>query len=105
MIEFDDDIFNPKRFAIMTVLFLFRKVTAGDLVKATGISWGSLSTHLSRLEKKGYVRRRKSIIKEGVRTVVEITEESYRKYGNELKKLEGFVNLIKSKRIVLSDQD
>jgi len=33
MIEFDEEIFNPKRFAIMTVLFLFRRVTEGDLAK------------------------------------------------------------------------
>lgn len=99
MIEFDEEIFNPKRFAIMTVLFLFRRVTEGDLAKTTGIQWGSLSTHLSRLEKRGYVIRRKSITKEGIRTVVEITEEGYKKYSKEIGKLERIVTLIQSKRL------
>ncbi len=99
MIEFDEDIFNPKRFAIMTILFLFRKVTEGDLAKTTGIQWGSLSTHLNRLEKKGYVKRRKSITNEGVRTVIEITEEGYRKYREEIEKLEKFVASIRLRRL------
>lgn len=48
----DDNIVHPKRIVIMTILFIFREMTEGELSKATGIDWGSLSTHLSRLEKK-----------------------------------------------------
>ncbi len=58
----------------MTVLFLFREITEGDLAKATKIDWGSLSTHLSRLERRGYIKRKKAITSRGVRTVVAITE-------------------------------
>ncbi len=76
----NDDIIHSKRFLIMTVLFVFREMTEGDLAKATGIGWGSLSTHLSRLEKKGYVKRKKAITKQGIRTVVSITKEGYEKY-------------------------
>jgi len=57
MIDFDEDVFNPKRFAILTVLFLFKEMTEGDLVKATGLSWGCLSTHVKRLEEKGFLER------------------------------------------------
>jgi DNA-binding MarR family transcriptional regulator len=87
MIEFDEDIFNPKRFAIMTVLFLFREMTEGDLAKAVGISWGSLSSHLKRLEEKGYVERKKVITSKGIRTVVRITRQGYLRYKDEVEKL------------------
>ena len=87
----DEDIVNPKRLLIMTVLFLMREVTEGDLAKATRIDWGSLSTHLSRLEKKGYVRRRKAITRKGVRTVVAITEKGYGKYVEEVRKLKSIL--------------
>jgi len=93
-VEFDEEIFNPKRFVIMTVLFLFKRLTEGDLVKATGIQWGSLSTHLSRLEKKGYIKRRRAITRKGVRTVVEITEYGYKKYREEIEKLRNFIVFI-----------
>ena len=54
----DNNIVHPKRIVIMTILFICREMTEGELSKATGINWGSLSTHLSRLEKRGYIERR-----------------------------------------------
>ncbi|WP_457548441.1 transcriptional regulator [Archaeoglobus sp.] len=85
--KFDDVVFHPKRFAILTVLFLFKEMTEGELAKAVGISWGSLSTHLKRLEEEGYIERRKAITIRGVRTVVKITKFGYSKYREEVEKL------------------
>jgi len=87
----DDNIVHPKRIVIMTVLFVFREMTEGELSKATGIDWGSLSTHLSRLEKKGYIERRKVITNRGIRTVVGITESGYRAYREEVEKLKALI--------------
>ncbi len=86
-LDLDDDIVNTKRLIIMTVLFVLREITESELLKATGMSWGSLSTHIARLEKRGYVERRRVITKKGIRTVVRITELGYRKYVEEVKKL------------------
>ena len=87
----DDNIIHPKRIIIMTILFIFREMTEGELSKATGINWGSLSTHLSRLEKVGYVEKRKIITNRGIRTLVKITEKGYKAYKEEVGKL---MNLI-----------
>ena len=87
----DDNIVHPKRIVIMTVLFVFREMTEGELSKATGIDWGSLSTHLSRLEKRGYIERRKVITNRGIRTVVRITETGYRAYREEVEKLKALI--------------
>ncbi len=91
---FDEEILNPKRLLIMTTLFIFKQMTEAELAKATGISWGSLSTQLSRLEKKGYIIRRKVITNKGVRTIVEITEEGYNRYKEEIEKLKKFLDKI-----------
>ncbi|GEM_PF-4112610 len=40
MMELNDDILNPKRFVIMTLLFMFREMTESDLAKASKIGWG-----------------------------------------------------------------
>lgn len=55
---FNEDIFNPKGFAIMAIPFLFKEMTESDLAKAVGASWGSLSTHLRRLEGRGLHREK-----------------------------------------------
>ncbi len=92
--KFDEEILNPKRFAILSVLFLFKRMTEGELAKAAEVQWGSLSTHLNRLEKKGYIKRKKAITKSGVRTVVEITEYGYKKYCEEIEKLKNVINTV-----------
>ncbi len=93
----NEDIVHPKRLLIMTVLFVAREVTEGELAKATGLSWGSLSSHLSRLETKGLVERRRKLTRKGVRTVVRITKKGYRAYIEEVEKLRILIDSV-SKR-------
>jgi len=94
--ELDEDVVNPKRIVILTVLFIFKEMTESDLAKATNIAWGSLSTHLARLEKKGYIERRKSITSKGIRTIVRITERGYKKYEEEVEKLKEILEKIET---------
>ncbi len=88
---FDENIIHPKRLVIMTILFLSREITEGELSKATGIGWGSLSTHLYRLEREGYIERRRAITNRGVRTVIKITEKGYEAYKKEIEKLRNLI--------------
>jgi len=87
----DDNIIHPKRIIIMTILFIFKEMTEGDLSKATGIDWGSLSTHLSRLERIGYIERKRAITNKGIRTIVRITEKGYKAYRDEIEKLKRLI--------------
>ncbi|RLI80042.1 hypothetical protein DRP07_09545 [Archaeoglobales archaeon] len=97
VIGLDDDIINPKRFILMTLLFTLRQMTEAELSKASRIQWGSLSTHLKRLEDKGYVERKKVITTKGPRTVVKITEKGYTKYLEEVRKLKEIIRLTESR--------
>ncbi len=83
----DEDIVNAKRLVIMSLLFLLREMQESDLRKATNFSWGCLSTHLTRLEKKGYIERKRKLTARGFVTVVRITEKGYKKYYQEAEKL------------------
>ena len=94
----DDNIIHPKRIIIMTILFIFKEMTEGDLSKATGIDWGSLSTHLSRLERTGYIERRKAITNKGIRTIVRITEKGYKAYRDEIEKLKRLIERAECER-------
>lgn len=92
--ELDEDVVNPKRFAIITLLLLFKRMTEGDLAKAVGISWGSLSSHLRRLEERGYIRRKRAITAKGIRTIVEITDAGDKRYREEAEKLKNLLDNI-----------
>ena len=96
--DIDDDIVNVKKFAILSILYLFGSLTESDIVKILGISWGSLSTHIKKLAELGYVRLRKVITDKGPRTLVEITEEGRRKYEETYRKLRKLLELMEQEK-------
>ncbi len=53
--NFDRLIHEPARLAIMAVLSACKSADFAFLLTATGLSKGNLSSHLSKLEKGGYV--------------------------------------------------
>ena len=71
--KLDKDILNPKKLMIIIVLYLVGPKTMSQLVKATGLSWGDLDTHLRKLRDRGIVELSKKITPQGVRTVVRLT--------------------------------
>jgi len=60
----------------------------GELASLLGFSWGKLSTHLSRLERTGYMRRRPVLTRERPRVLVEITERGAERLMRHLAALE-----------------
>ena len=85
--EIEAVLFNAKRFTITTVLYIRGPQTMAQLRKATGLSWGDLDSNIRYLEKKGLVRSRKIITKEGPRTLVELTENGGEAYVSLVSKL------------------
>jgi DNA-binding MarR family transcriptional regulator len=55
-----------------------RRMTAGELAKASGLTTGAITTLLDRLERKGYVRRIRDEV-DRRRVLVEPTEEARRR--------------------------
>lgn len=53
--ELDRIIHQPARLAIMTNLFVVESANATYVLQQTGLTWGNLGSHLTRLEAAGYV--------------------------------------------------
>lgn len=52
----DSDLLNPKRFAIVSLLYAIGPMSLRDLRRALGITWGDLDNNVRRLHEKGYLR-------------------------------------------------
>lgn len=81
----DRTIHEPARLMIVAILSAVEEADFLYLLKTTDLTKGNLSSHLSRLEKVGYVTIEKSFVGKIPRTVCRLTEtgesalESYRK--------------------------
>jgi len=53
--EIDRLVHEPARLAIMALLYVVESADFTFLVNQTGLSWGNLSAHMSKLEEAGYL--------------------------------------------------
>lgn len=58
--EIDRLVHEPARLAIMALLYVIESADFTFLMSQTGLSWGNLSTHMSKLEEAGYIEVEKS---------------------------------------------
>ena len=71
--ELDRLIHEPGRLAIMTVLSSVKDADFLFLLRATGLTKGNLSSHLSKLEEAGLVEIEKRFISKKPNTTVSLT--------------------------------
>jgi DNA-binding MarR family transcriptional regulator len=72
--DIDRTIHSPARLMIMTNLYVVESAEFIALMNLTGLSWGNLSTHLSKLEEAGYVEMEKGFRGKKPYTMVRLTE-------------------------------
>ena len=73
-------LFNAKRFAIATLLYIYGRATMAWLRRETGLSWGDLDSNVRSMAREGIVRVWKDTTVEGPRTFVELTPEGRKAY-------------------------
>ncbi|MCG3218922.1 MAG: transcriptional regulator [Candidatus Heimdallarchaeota archaeon] len=89
-IELDGLIHQPARLKILTLLYA---VDEGDVVfikRKTGLTWGNISSHVSKLEDGKMILVTKEIVNKKMRTTLKMTEEgrkAFEDYRKELKKV------------------
>ncbi len=76
----DPILMNPKRFLIVTTLYMIGTCTMGFLQKALNLTWGDLYTHVKKLESAGYVKTRRILTLSGPRIQVRLTDEGMKNY-------------------------
>jgi len=83
----DKTIHEPGRLAIMSFLFVVDEADFIFLLDQTGLTRGNLSSHMSKLEKAGYVEVDKMFIKKIPRTTYHLSEpgrQAYLAYRSQL---------------------
>jgi len=75
MAGIDRLIHEPSRFAVMAYLYVVEVADFLFLIRQTGMTWGNLSAHLSKLEAAGYVAIEKEFLDRKPHTVVRLTDE------------------------------
>jgi DNA-binding transcriptional ArsR family regulator len=72
-IEIDRLIHEPARLKIMAQLFVVEEADFIFLMRQTGLTWGNLSSHMSKLEVAGYVEVRKEFLDKKPHTILKLT--------------------------------
>ena len=92
----DPLIFHPKRLLIMSLLIAIGPMSQGDLRKKCNITWGSITTHLNRLQEGEYVNQRTGITLKGPGVLVDITSNGISKYKKTLAEFQQFLGRMES---------
>jgi DNA-binding transcriptional ArsR family regulator len=72
--EVDRIIHEPARLMILMYLSSLEEADYLFLMRATGLTWGNLSSHLSKLEASGYVEINKRFIRKKPNSMVRLTK-------------------------------
>lgn len=83
--EIDKIIHEPARLKIMTQLYVVEEADFIFLMRQTGLTWGNLSSHMSKLEDAEYIEVRKEFLDKKPHTILRLTQKgrnSFKEYRN-----------------------
>jgi len=83
-------IHEPARLMILAVLYVVESADFTFLMRQTGLTWGNLSSHLSKLEEAGYVEIEKEFVGKKPHTMLHLTDEgraAFRGYRQSMKQV------------------
>ena len=90
--EIDKLIHEPARLMIMAYLYVVESADLTFLNRETGLTWGNLSSHISKLEAAGYVEVEKRFIGKKPNTMLKLTKagrEAFRTYRQSMTQVLG----------------
>jgi DNA-binding HxlR family transcriptional regulator len=90
--DIDQVIHEPARLNIMSQLYVLESADFLFLMRQTGLTFGNLSSHLSKLEDVGYVNVKKEFAGKKPHTMLRLTEKgrvAFRKYARSMKQVFG----------------
>jgi DNA-binding MarR family transcriptional regulator len=88
--KIDRLIHEPSRYMIMAYLYVVEVADFLFLLRQTGMTWGNLSTHLSKLESAGYLVMEKEFLGKKPHTTVRLTEQgrnAFEEYRGNMKRV------------------
>jgi DNA-binding transcriptional ArsR family regulator len=88
--EIDRLIHEPARLMIMALLSVVESADFLFLMRQTGLTWGNLSSHLSKLEAAGYVAVEKEFVGKKPHTMLHLTGDgrsAFQEYRQSMKQV------------------
>jgi len=89
-------VHEPARLAVMALLYVVDSADFTFLMNQTGLTWGNLSAHMSKLEEAGYLEVEKTFKGKRPNTMLRLTPQgrmAFRDYTAKMRQL--FQNLPK----------
>ncbi len=83
-------VHEPARLAIMALLYVIESADFTFLINQTGLTWGNLSAHISKLEGAGYLEVEKSFKGKRPSTTLRLTTQgrkAFHDYAQRMKQL------------------
>ncbi len=90
LVDIDRTIHSPARLMVMTYLYAVESADYIFLQNLTGLTWGNLSSHLTKLESESYVAIQKEIVGKKPHSMVHLTEsgrEAFREYKQSMQQV------------------
>jgi DNA-binding MarR family transcriptional regulator len=87
----DKLIHEPARLMILANLYVVKEVDFIFLKNQTEMTWGNLSSHLSKLEDAGYVNVIKKLAGKKTKTRISLTDEGRRAFREYREKMDKFL--------------
>lgn len=90
--DLDPIVHSRARLMVMTYLYVVEKIDYTYLHRMTGLSWGNLSKHLSKLESVGYVEIEKTFQDKKPNTTIQLTDvgrQAYQDYKDTIQSVLG----------------
>ncbi len=88
--KIDKLIHEPSRYTLMAYLYVVEVADFLFLSRQTGMTWGNLSAHLSKLETGGYVVIQKEFLGKKPHTTVRLTDQgrtAFEEYRGNMKRV------------------
>ncbi len=73
--DIDRLIHEPARLSVVLLLYVVESADFTFLMNQTGLTWGNLSSHMSKLEDAGYVAVEKTFVGKKPQTLARLTPE------------------------------
>ena len=88
----DRTIHEPARLIILAYLYVIKSGDFIFLMRQTGLTWGNLSSHLSRLETAGYVEVEKKFKGKKPHTMLSLTQKGRKAFKDYRENMQQLLN-------------
>lgn len=92
--DIDKIVHEPSRLMILSLLYVVESADFLFIMRQTGMTWGNLSSHMTKLEKAGYIVVEKEFLERKPHTVLMMTREGRKAFEEYRKRMKDILENI-----------